>query len=318
MRNRACNVPRGYIKTMKPSYIGIGAQKCASTWVHYILQDHPQAFASSPKELDFFSYNYGRGLQWYEKYFEKGLGRKAVGEISPSYFYDLSAPLRAYKYNPHFKIIVMLRDPIERAYSNHLHEIRVGNFTGNDLSFEAGLANNPMYLEQSCYATHITRWLQLFPRDQILILLQEDIYAGASDQARRVYDFLGINGAHKSIYLNKRANQSEQPKSAHIDSLFKRLGSLGRKSGMEQWVGAAKKNRFVAAVRQANTADLRNIVPPMRPETRLFLQAQLIDEVLELACLLNRSSLPWPMWSMNRQATTACRETRPALAFSRQ
>jgi len=285
--------------------------------VHYILQDHPQAFASSPKEINFFSHNYDRGLQWYEKYFENGLGRKAIGEISPSYFYDPAAPVRAYKYNPHLKIIVTLRDPIERAYSNHLHEIRAGNFTGDDLSFESGLANNPMYLEQSCYATHINRWLQLFPRDQILILLQEEIYAGSGDQARRVYDFLGIDRMHESAYVHKRANQSEQPKSVHIDAMFKKLGSLGRKSGMEQLVSAAKKNSFVSAMRQANTADLRDIVPPMRSETRSFLHAQLIDEVLELADLLGRHSLPWPIWSMHRQATATGSKIGPALAFSR-
>ncbi|MEO5703107.1 MAG: sulfotransferase domain-containing protein [Gammaproteobacteria bacterium] len=298
---------------MKPSYIGIGAQECASAWVHHILQDHPQAFVSTPTDLNFFSHNYVHGLPWYEKYFAKGRELKARGEISPSYFYDLSAPMRAYKYNSNFKIIVTLRDPIERAYSDHLNEVHSGNYTGEDLSFEAGLASNPMYVEQSCYATHIMRWLQLFPREQILILLQEDIYAGWAEQAQRVYNFLGINATHKSDYL-QFASQNPEPKSAQIDSILKKLGSLGRKTGMENLVTAVKNNSFVSAVRQANTAEGRHIVPPMRPETWAFLQAELLDEVLELADLLSRASLPWPSWSIKKPPIAISRESRQALA----
>src|SRR5687767_9096163 len=138
-----------------PTFIGLGGQKCASTWLHVVFRDHADAYVSTPKELDFFSSFYDRGFQWYEAHFAAAEGRRAIGEISPSYLPDHDAPARAHAYNANLRIIVALRDPVERAYSNHLHDIRLGHYSGRDLSFETGLANNPMYLEQSRYALHL-------------------------------------------------------------------------------------------------------------------------------------------------------------------
>src|SRR5262249_43557994 len=178
---------------MKPTFIGLGGQKCASTWVHSVLKDHPDAYVSTPKEIDFFSSFYENGFQWYERSFAGAQHQRAIGEISPSYLPDGNAPARAHEYNPRFRIIVSLRDPVERAYSNHLHEVRLGHYADEDLSFEAGLANNPMYLEQSRYAKHLGRWLRHFPRDQLLVILQEEISADPAQQARRLYQFLGLD-----------------------------------------------------------------------------------------------------------------------------
>lgn len=280
---------------MKPSFIGIGAQKCASTWVHRVLQDHPQVAASELKELNFFSYNYDRGFQWYENHFH-GAPHAAVGEISPSYFYDLAAPQRAYRYNPNFRIIVTLRDPVERAYSNHLHELRIRNYTGDNLSFEAGLANNPMYIEQSRYATHIKRWLSIFDASQMLILLQEEIKTEPSEQARRLYEFLNIDTSHRSEFIHARVNKSQQPRIGALDYLFKKAGTLARGLGLNDFIMRAKKGRLINTVRQANTVALREVTPPMCAETKHYLQGELADEVIALAELLERPYLPWETW----------------------
>ena len=145
---------------MKVNFIGIGAQKCASTWVHRILYDHPEVAIYLGKEIDFFSNDYVLGYQWYEKQLgDVSSSVKAMGEISPSYFADSDTPNRVFLYNPDMKIVLSLRDPIERAYSNHLHQIRIGYFAGQDLDFDKGMKNNPMYLEQSRYAQHLARWL---------------------------------------------------------------------------------------------------------------------------------------------------------------
>ncbi|MEW6353093.1 MAG: sulfotransferase domain-containing protein [Pseudomonadota bacterium] len=280
---------------MKPTYLGIGAQKCASTWIHRILQDHPQVCVSTPKELDFFSHYYDRGFQWYERHFDLG-GCIAAGEISPSYFYDSEAPLRAWQYNPHFKIIVALRDPLERAYSNHLHEIRAGHHRGDNLSFEAGLANNPMYLEQSRYATHLKRWLARFRRDQILVMFQEEIELAADEQARRLYQFLEIDARHTSSFAEKRANESRKPRLQSLNMLFKETARWGRNAGFHGAVARLKHSRLIAGILRANTVSLRSLAPPMLPETRRYLERELTGEVLDLADLLGRDTLPWPIW----------------------
>jgi hypothetical protein len=281
---------------MKPTFIGIGVQKCATTWVHRILRDHPQTWLSHPKELDFFSYYYGFGFQWYEEYFKGGTGKLAIGEISSSYFHDLAAPFRAHLYEPSLRIIVCFRDPVERLYSNHLHELRLGHIKGKDLSVEACLANNPMYLEQSLYATHLQRWLDWFPREQLLVLVQEEIGESPEEQARQIYQFLGIDPDFQSSFLFQRSNVSMMPRSKSIEYFIKRLGWLGRRLGLNSAVTRIRRNRIVASIRMANTATMYGTIPDMLPETRVALQKELAGEVMRLAELLGRENFPWPTW----------------------
>lgn len=281
---------------MKPTFIGIGAQKCATTWIYRILFDHPQAWLAQPKEVDFFSYYYGFGFQWYEQHFCGGTGRPAVGEISASYLQDLAAPFRANQYNASLRVIVALRDPIERAYSNHLHEIRIGHYRGKDLSFEAGLANNPMYVEQSCYTTHLQRWFSAFPREQLLVLLQEEILTSPVKQARRIYEFLGIDPNHQSSFLHQRPNQSCQPRSGRFEFCTKKAGWFGQKLGLNGMINRIKKNRMVASIRNANTVTMYDTIPSMLPKTRATLERRFAVEILRLAELIEQDSFPWPTW----------------------
>ena len=279
----------------KPCYIGIGAQKCASTWVHRILGDHPEVFVSEPKELDFFSYKYDCGFRWYEAHFAKSTVR-VKGEISPSYLHTIEAPGRAADYNEAFKIIVTLRDPVERAWSNHLHEIRIGRLTGGDLSFEAGLSLNPMYLEQSRYARHLGRWFGRFPKCQVLVLLQEEVRTAPAAQARKLYEFLDVNPLHRSSFLFRDANVSTLPKIAAIDGLLRSFGRMGRRVGVSGLVDAAKKMPAVVALREKNRKHLNLIIPPMQKTTRERLFDAFAEDVLETARLIDRENLPWPTW----------------------
>ena len=110
----------------KVDFVGIGAQKCATSWIYNALKEHPDVYVSDPKELDFFSCHYNLGFFWYDQHFRDAGNAGVAGEISPSYLCDLSAPERAFEYNSRLKVIVVLREPVERAYSNHLHEVRSG------------------------------------------------------------------------------------------------------------------------------------------------------------------------------------------------
>lgn len=281
---------------MRPSFIGLGGQKCASSWLYMVFRDHPDVFVTVPKELDFFSAFYDRGFQWYESFFAVADGKAAIGEISPSYLPDRDAPARAHAYNPDFRIIVALRDPVERAYSNHLHDVRLGHYSGQDLSFEAGLANNPMYVEQSRYATHLSRWTKYFPSKQIHVLLQEEIRSDPRGAARGLYAFLGVDSGHVSESVADRANESYLPKSENRERIVRGIGRVVRKTGLGWFASWLHRVGFIAAIHRGNRLNIREIVPPMREETRGRLQELLAEETLTLAEMLNRESLPWRTW----------------------
>lgn len=279
------------------TFIGIGAQKCASTWVHQVLAEHPQVFHSSPKELDFFSYFFGKGLDWYESHFGRRGSATAIGDNSPSYFVHPLAPSRAQRYNPQLKIIVALRDPVERAYSNHLHMVREGFISGSDKSFEHGLARNEMYVEQSRYAKHLGHWFDHFPREQVFIVLQEDLKANADTVARQLYRFLGVDATHQPGSAGHRANESRVSKNPGVESMLRSAGQVARSMGMGPVVAAVKNHSAVAGLRRRGQVDLRALVPPMHDDTRQRLVAQLAPDVDRLRQLLAGQDLPWPAFS---------------------
>ena len=294
---------------LQPNFLGIGGQKCASTWVYRVLKDHPQAGVGDPKELDFFSYFFNHGFQWYESHFSRSIGRPVRGEISPSYFCDAHAAERAARYNPAFRVVLTLRDPVDRAYSNHLHDIRTKNYVGPDLTFEAGLSNNPMYLIQSRYSKYLRKWFDFFSREQILVLLQEEIKIDPARAACELYRFLGIAANHRSAFLFRRANESYVEKIAGLDASLRTLGRIARFVGAAKTANAVRNVPCIVKVREKNRRYLGEIVPPMTDDMRLRLQDAFADDILEVARLLRRDALPWKTWecAVSRERKAASR-----------
>lgn len=278
---------------MKPTFIGIGAQKCASTWLHGILEEHPEVGVAVRKEVDFFSYHFDHGYEWYEKQFAGCESKTAVGEISPSYFCEPAVPQRVQQYLPDARILLSLRDPVQRALSNHRHEVRVGHFTGSGLSFEAGLANNPMYIEQGCYATHLKRWLQHFPDEQILAVLMEDVENDPSAVARNVYRFLGVDAAYQPRQGSKRFNRSYANRSQLLSGI-KDLVHRGTRTPGLAWLWSLGSALGLKAVyRGINTLPSEAAIPDPGEEVLRELRQRFAPEVRELSTLIRRPLDAW-------------------------
>jgi hypothetical protein len=278
---------------MKLTFIGIGAQKCASSWLYDILADHPEAALSDKKELDFFSYRYEQGYAWYEQQFQGKPDAKAVGEISPSYFNEASVPERAKLYSPDLRILLSLRDPVERALSQHRHLVRIGTVPGPDYRFEKALADNPSYIEQGLYATHLARWLTCFPRNQVLVILMEDIKDDPGATARRVYEFLGISVDHQSAALNEKSNPSYVVRSRGLDSVVCSLRGTARKLGLGPvWRGFGRLG-LQRLYRNLNRQPSNAIIPDTAPETLGRLRQSFEANILELQDMLGRDLGKW-------------------------
>lgn len=282
----------------KPSAIGIGAQKCASSWIHAVLAAHPEAAVAREKELDFFSYYYDRGYRWYESLFDDSQPVRLHFENSPSYFHDPRTPERVRAYAPAMKILLLLRDPVERAYSNHLHEVIKGHIP--NLSFEEGLANNPSYLDQSRYGTHLARWREVFPAEQLMVMTAETIKADPAGEARRVYEFLGIDPAFTTGLLSERRNESDRARLPWLRSALRASGDRMRRMGLEEQLMRVKKLGPVRKLLEANRVDVRQEVPAMQPDTRKRLTDELGGEMQHLAALIGREPVEWPSWAQVR------------------
>ena len=115
-------------RTPLPEFVIIGAAKSATTWLAQNLQAHPQVFIPGP-EPHYFSTEFHRGQAWYESWFEQAPPDRRVGEKSADYLAHPEAPRRIAKALPHARLIVQLRNPIERAYSDYCMFFRRGHVT---------------------------------------------------------------------------------------------------------------------------------------------------------------------------------------------
>lgn len=252
---------------------------------------HPQIGVSEPKEVDFFSYYFDRGYQWYEGHFTASPGITVQFESSPSYFHDPRAPGRARAYNSDLKVLALLRDPIKRAFSNHMHEIIKGHIP--PCPFEEGLDNNPAYIEQGLYASHLARWFESFPKDQIKVMFAEEISADSAAAARQAFDFFGVDPDFDSPILHERRNESDRARSQGLRNTLRAGGDWMRRQGMEPALAKLKATGPVAGLMKANRIQIRDEIPPMTAEAHTRLAQIFAPEMERLRQMLQRTTLPW-------------------------
>jgi hypothetical protein len=185
-----------------PDFIIIGAQKAGTSSLYFYLSQHPGIRVSAIKEIHYYNYYTLRGkrLGWYKSFFPLKLTsmHQVTGEASPYYLFDENVPPRIKKDLPDVKLIVLLRNPIDRAYSAYNMNKRREN-RGDFPTFEEAIANEDMSSEQSVlylfrgrYADQIKHWLRHFSRDQFLFIKSEEFFQDPKNSLSEVYDFLGV------------------------------------------------------------------------------------------------------------------------------
>ena len=278
----------------KPTFIGLGVQKCATTWIFDVLNDHPNIFVPEKRQLNYFAHNYGYGLQWYLNKFPKTTNANyAAGEFSTEYFHDPLAPIRIKNIYPDIKLLLSLREPVDRLISNHKHEVRVGHFIGPDLSVEAGIKNNPTYIEQGMYSDHLQRWLEYFPREQIHVIFCDDMKTNPDQLVHDLYKFLNVDTHVFTSKSNDKSNPSYVNRSALIESIRGKTYRTFRSLGLEPVWNLARKAGLQKLYRNANRISSENFIPAMQDETKKELKELFSADRVKLEKILNRSLENW-------------------------
>ena len=207
---------------MLPDYLIVGAAKSGTTSLYRYLVRHPRIRRARRKEIRFFYREYAQGENWYRAHFPLVLrkhwtalryGEFATGEADPSYLLYPHAASRAHALLPHAKLIAILRDPVDRAYSQYRHKVRKGF---ESLSFEEAIEQEPErirgewermladasyagtalyefgYLQRGLYAEQLERWLVHYPRERVHVVGAEELFADPARVVRAVTDFLGL------------------------------------------------------------------------------------------------------------------------------
>jgi hypothetical protein len=214
-----------------PNLIVIGAQKCGTSGLHYYLGLHPEISMSTPKELDFFvaERNYSRGLDWYRGHFDPRSGVR--GESSPNYTaypQHVGVPERMHAIVPEARLVFMVRDPIDRIAAHWVHNFAKHRERG-DLS-ETLLHRNTSYVIRSHYHTQLQQFLNRYPREQILVLEQEDLRNRRLETLRRVFDFVGVDpGFSHASFSQERHRTARKLRPTRLATPFERLGRTPRR-----------------------------------------------------------------------------------------
>jgi len=208
-----------------PDFLIIGAAKCGTTSLYAYLTQNPCIASALKKEIYFFDQSFRRGLSWYrahfptilQKYYTEKKEKKALitGEATPCYIFHPHVPKRVFENLPNIKIIVLLRNPVDMAYSFYNMKFATGI---ENLSFEDALDKEEerlsgelekmlvdenyysftrqhfSYLSRGIYVDQLKIWLSLFPKEQMLILTSDDLYKAPAATVTRVTEFLGLLG----------------------------------------------------------------------------------------------------------------------------
>lgn len=236
----------------KPDFFIVGAAKTGTTALQQILDDHPGIYMSPLKEPNFFYDDVAlkdlrkellqklttenaekwisdgmQGMLWtaylrdeklYKKIFEKATD-KICGEASVSYLYSKNAAKNIFNYNPNAKIIIILRNPVERAWSHFNMEKRMGllqdSFTNefnkhkNDTHPVWGI--DPIFLSGGFYYNQVKRFLEVFPKEQIFICLYDDFKKNPNKTIHDALKFIGINNSEAEFIIdNKKVNEARK------------------------------------------------------------------------------------------------------------
>lgn len=196
-----------------PHFLGLGTQKGGTTSLHRLLALHPQVFLPSCKEVHYFSLHDHEPLSWYSEHYREARPGQLRGDITPYYSFHPRAPERIRAVLPQARLIMLLRNPVERALSQFFHARRHGF---EPLELEAALAAEPerlagaaarlaapgssdyshqkhSYVSRSRYAEQLARFEALFPQRQLLVLRSEDLFESTEACWARIQAFLGLS-----------------------------------------------------------------------------------------------------------------------------
>lgn len=265
------------------NFIGLGAQKSGTSWAYTCLYEHPQ-ICIPVKEIHFFSRpRFENGKEWYENQFKNCDAGKIKGEFSTSYLYSEETPARIKAMYPEIKLIAILRNPVQRAISQYRNAIKAGEIT-EETPFEAYMHDDKSVLGQGMYHAQLTHYLELFKREQILILVYEDIKKDEKEFMKRIYSFLEVDDSFESSMLYKEVNIARTPKSVRLGRVMHRTAEFLRKIGFDKLVHGIRKSGLPDYIHTFNTKKTN----PTKSIDTSALSQYFADDVQKLSELLGR------------------------------
>jgi hypothetical protein len=302
-------------KPQLPDFLVLGAAKSGTTSLYRYLGTHPEIYMSPIKEPRYFAFPEtrpvligSRGVHrkrdpiiiWkiedYCRLFEGRTSETVAGEISPPYLYCECSPGAIQKMIPHAKLIAILRDPSDRAFSQYCNNRRNGreplrNFAAalaaEDKRIAAGWLYIYHYRTRGYYVRQLKRYLELFPREQILVLIYDDMVADCNGLLAKICTFLGVDAAHRFDTTERHNVNSGIPRSLFLNRFLHSVGPM--KQLLRALIPADVR---LSTFQKISTLNL-GPKPVFDPNLRRELVSAFKPDVLELEKLIERDLSAW-------------------------
>ncbi len=293
-----------------PGFVVVGAPKCGTTSLYHYLKQHPGIYLPARKELHYFSSrallqnDRGPGdsvalarvcntLESYREFYREAEDRQISGDVSPSYLYFDESRHRILEELGRVRIVAILRDPCEKAFSQYMHLIRDQRETlpfRRALDAEAdrvrqGWSDLWRYAESSLYAKKLARYFELFGEDRVKVLFFDELVAAPDRTMRELFEFLGVDADFDcdTSRTYNRSGRARSPRAARL---------LTRPNVLKATARRLVPRRYRLWISQTLIGWNTGRKPELDRESRDYLQAYFSDDASELSRLLGRS-LPW-------------------------
>jgi hypothetical protein len=245
VEQKVSHMPLIPTSAIRPTFLFIGADRCGSKWLHNVLRQHPNVLVPEIADPYFFDRVYNRGWEWYSDLFGiPDAGVKAIGELSHDYIFSAEAAERISRDLPEVKIVTTIRQPFSKSYS----AFRLSQLAGHvGESYDEELLTIPWLLDQVLYYRHLKTYFDLFPHNQIKVMIYDDLAKDPRKFAKDIFDFIGVDLVN-SIPYEQVFNAMVDPRFKYSGVLARRLSDFFRTIGAEQLLGKLKSDLRVRGV----------------------------------------------------------------------
>jgi hypothetical protein len=209
-RTTVCTVEcMSEMEVVVPDFIVAGGMRCATGWIRQCLRDHPEIYMPQ-REPHFFDRNYDMGIDWYHEFFTSHGGERVVGEKTATYFHYVDSPSKMMELNPDVKVVICLRDPIERMFS-HYSMFAESDSALRKTGFVESMLPETDFLNWSLYANQVENFMHIIPQDNLLFMIYEEKDKDPVNFIRDIYTFLSVDSSFKapSAELRTKLGQFE-------------------------------------------------------------------------------------------------------------
>ncbi|MEQ9667893.1 sulfotransferase family protein [Coleofasciculus sp. G2-EDA-02] len=289
-----------------PTFLIIGVQKAGTTSIYNYLNQHPQIYMSPVKETNFLEKNWEEiedqrkaKIDTFEKYCQLFTGVKdeiAIGEASPNYlFHYESSSERIKRYVPNAKLIAVLRNPVDRAYSDYLMHIRDAIGKGKRTSLSEQIkyrADKSFVILKGFYYKHLQHFYEEFDREQIQVYLYDDLSKKPIEFMQNMYRFVGVDDTFLPD-VSKKAQVAKVPKNTAVNNILRQQNPLRTivSSGLRLILPLEVRQNLRSRLIQMNSQEKK--AAPLSPEDRQQLIELYREDILKLQDLIQRDLSAW-------------------------